>query len=63
MEQLLKELKDGLKAAKIEQKEVANEIGKYAPSVSRMLSGKHDVGIRNVIRIGNLLKWKLKWTK
>ena len=38
MEKLLKELKDGLKSAKIEQKEVANEIGKFAPSVSRSAS-------------------------
>lgn len=54
---LIKELRKSVK----NQSEVAKKLGKKSTTINRMLSGKYDVGIGNLLEIGKQVGLSLKW--
>ena len=53
-------IKDLRKAVK-NQTAVAKNLGKRSTTINRMLSGKYDVGIGNLLEIGKQVGLSLKW--
>ena len=54
---LIKELRKSVK----NQSEVAKKLGKKSTTINRMLSGRYDVGIANLLEIGKQVGLSLKW--
>lgn len=54
---LIEELRKSVK----NQSEVAKKLGKKSTTINRMLSGRYDVGIANLLEIGREVGLSLKW--